>query len=109
MTQKRIQDFVNEANDLKELKRLFPGREPVDSDWLDNDKPCCTADGRPVVIDDVDISQVPNVVTGRVDYGDGKYADYKWNDDGTCTVAADAMNRPVQASTMDYLCKDEAK
>lgn len=77
---------------------------PIDDNWLDNEKPVQTKDGRTAVVLDIDISKVPNVIKGQVKNGD-VMSDYEWNDDGTCTYATDEHGNPLKPSDNDALVK----
>ena len=88
-----LEEFVNESVG-----------SPIDDNWLDNEKPVQTKDGRPAVILDIDISKVPNVIKGQVKNGD-KMSDYEWNDDGTCIKATDERGNPQKPNSDDTLVK----
>ncbi len=77
---------------------------PINSAWLDSEKPVQTKDGRPAVVFDIDISVVPNIVKGKVKNGK-EMTDYEWNDDGTCIKATDSKGNPVKPSDIDTLVK----
>lgn len=78
--------------------------QPIDDNWLNNEKPVQTYDGRPAIILDIDYSAVPNVISGQVK-NDDVMTDYKWNDDGTCIEATDRLGNPVKPSENDKLVK----
>lgn len=78
--------------------------QPIDDNWLDNEKPVQTKDGRIAVVLDVDISKVPNVIIGQVK-NDNVMTDYKWSDDGTCIYATDKHGNPYKPSDDDMLVK----
>lgn len=90
---KKISDFIKESVG-----------QPIDDNWLNNNKPVQTKDGRTAVVLDIDISKVPNIVVGQVN-NDGVMCDYKWNDDGHCIEAKDAKGNPVRPSSDDDLVK----
>lgn len=90
---KSLEEFVNESVG-----------SPIDSNWLDNEKPVQTKDGRQAVILNIDISKVPNVLQGQV-RNDDKMSDYEWNDDGTCIKATDKNGSPVKPTENDTLVK----
>ena len=91
---------------MKDLTQfiLEQQNKPIDQAWLDNEKPVMTADGRPAVILDIDMSDVPNKLKGQVKVGD-KMCDYEWIDDGTCTIATDEHGNPQKPSDKDKLVK----
>ena len=86
------------------LKEELTG-EPIDDQWINDDKPVKTANGRKVTIVNVDIKEVPNIIYGQVDLGNGKKADYSWIDDGTCKSAQDQLGNPKKPSDEDNLVK----
>ena len=78
--------------------------QPIDDQWLNDEKPVMTRDGRPVIVISVDIKSVPNIVIGQIKDGD-KILNYKWEDDGTCISAEDRLGNPVKPSKEDDLVK----
>ena len=78
--------------------------QPIDDQWLNDEKPVMTRDGRPVTVISVDIKSVPNIVIGQIKDGD-KILNYKWEDDGTCISAEDRLGNPVKPSKDDDLVK----
>ena len=40
--------------------------QPIDDQWIDNEKPVMTKDKRQVIIIDRDMSKVPNILKGQV-------------------------------------------
>ena len=91
---------------MKDLEQflLEQQNKPIDSAWLDNEKPVQTADGRTAVVLDIDMSKVPNVIKGQVKDVD-KMCDYEWNDDGECIKATDEHGNPQKPSDKDKLVK----
>lgn len=96
---KDLEQFISEWAPLNEGKN-----KPIDSAWLDNEKPVKTADGRTAVVLDIDMSKMPNVIKGQVKDGD-KMCDYEWNDDGTCIYASDQHGNPQKPNDGDKLVK----
>lgn len=90
---KNIKDYVYESVG-----------SPIDDYWLNNEKPVQTKDGRTAVVLDIDISVVPNVITGKVK-NDNTMSDYKWNEDGTCIMATDKNGNPQKPCDDDRLVK----
>ena len=78
--------------------------DPIDDQWLNDEKPVMTADGRQVIITKIDLKEVPNVIYGQVKMKD-KLFDYEWYDDGTCKKALDQMGNPKKADEADILVK----
>ena len=79
--------------------------ELIDDQWIQDEKPVKTLDGRQVIVLDVDLSEVPNVIKGQVKMGT-KMFDYEWNDDGTCVKALDKFGNPKKPDKSDMLIKD---
>lgn len=78
--------------------------EPIDDQWINDEKPVMTKDGREVKITSVDISNVPNIIHGNV-IEDGKELAFTWEDDGTCISAQDKLGNPYKPSENDILVK----
>ena len=72
--------------------------------WLDNEKPVMTKSGLPVKVKDIDYSKVPNEVIGDV-VVNGKTQEWRWQDDGTCIQAKDAMGNNRMPDANDRLVK----
>ena len=60
----------------------------INDQWINDEKPVMTKDGRQVIITKVDLSQVPNIIKGKVKMDDKLY-DYEWLDNGVCQKALD--------------------
>lgn len=90
---KNISDFINEHRG-----------DDIDEQWLNDEKPVMTRDGRQVIVMEVDISQVPNVIKGQVKMKENMY-DYEWSDNGTCIKAVDGLGNPKKPSDEDTLVK----
>lgn len=78
--------------------------EDIDEQWLNDEKPVMTYDGRQVIITKIDYEQVPNIIHGQVKMKE-KLFDYEWNDDGMCTKALDQMGNPKKPDEADKLVK----
>lgn len=76
----------------------------IDDDWLNNEKPVETADGRQVIVTKIDISKVPNIIKGQVKMKEELF-EYEWQDDGTCIKALDQMGNPKKPDDADKLTK----
>ncbi len=76
----------------------------IDEQWLNDNKPVMTSDGRQVIITKVDYSVVPNVIYGQVKMKE-KLFEYEWNDMGLCTKALDQMGNPKKPDEADKLVK----
>lgn len=90
---KSIVDYIIEARG-----------DMIDDQWLNDEKPVITADGRQVIITKVDYSEVPNIIYGQVKMSD-KLFDYQWNENGLCIKALDKMGNPKKADDADKLVK----
>ena len=78
--------------------------QPIDDQWLDNEKPVMTKDKRQVIITDRDMSQVPNILKGQVKIMN-KMFDYEWEDNGNCIKAVDQKKKKKKPSDSDNLVK----
>ena len=89
--------------DIKEFILEQKG-DPIDDQWIQDEKPVMTQDGRQVIITKVDYKEVPNVIYGQVKMKE-KLFDYEWLDDGTCQKALDQYGNPKKADNADNLVK----
>lgn len=78
--------------------------DPIDDQWLNDEKPVQTADGRQVIVTKIDLKEVPNVIYGQVKMKE-KLFDYEWYDDGTCKKALDQFGNPKKTDEADILVK----
>ena len=78
--------------------------QPIDDQWIDNEKPVMTKDKRQAIIIDRNMSQVPNILKGQVKIMD-KMFDYEWEDNGNCIKAVDQYGNPKKQSDSDNLVK----
>lgn len=76
----------------------------IDTQWLNDDKPVMTKDGRSVIILNIDYGEVPNIIHGQVKMKE-KLFDYEWNEKGTCIKALDQMGNPKKPDDSDDLVK----
>lgn len=90
---KTILEIINEAKG-----------DNIDEQWLNDNKPVMTSDGRQAIITKVDYSVVPNVIYGQVKMKE-KLFEYEWNDMGLCTKALDQMGNPKKPDDADKLVK----
>jgi hypothetical protein len=90
---KKLSDFVLERRSA-----------PIDDQWLNDEKPVMTKDGRQAIILSINLKEVPNVIKGQVKMDD-KLFDYEWLDDGTCVKALDRFGNPKKTSDNDTLVK----
>ena len=78
--------------------------DSIDEQWINDDKPVMTKDGRPAIIEKVNYDEVPNIITGKVKWND-KLLDYEWDDSGICLKALDRLGNPKKADDADKLVK----
>ncbi len=78
--------------------------EVIDDQWINDEKPVMTKDGRQVIITSVDMKEVPNIIHGQVKMGEKLY-EFEWMDDGTCQKAVDQYGNPKKPNTSDSLVK----
>lgn len=90
---KTLEQFVNEHKG-----------QPIDDQWINDENPVMTRDGRKVEILSVNMKEVPNVIIGQIKDGN-KVLNFKWEDDGTCISAEDKIGNPVRPSREDDLVK----
>ena len=92
-----LQKFIN--------KQIFENKgDNIDDQWLNDEKPVMTKDGRQVIIVKIDYDKIPNIIHGQVKMKD-KLFDYEWNDEGLCTKALDQLGNPKKADDADKLVK----
>ena len=90
---KRLSNYINEMKgDL------------IDDQWIQDEKPVMTKDGRQVIITKIKYDEVPNIIIGQVKMGT-KLFDYEWDDTGMCTKALDKMGNPKKPDQSDNLVK----
>lgn len=77
----------------------------INDQWINDQKPVCTKDGRNVIITKVDLSEVPNIIHGKVRLKNNKLANYQWNDKGICIKATDVFGNPKRPDKNDALVK----
>jgi hypothetical protein len=90
---KKLSEIINEVKS-----------EPIDDQWLNDEKPVMTKDGRQAIILSINLKEVPNVIKGQVKMDDKLY-DYEWLDDGTCVKALDRFGNLKKTSDNDTLVK----
>lgn len=90
---KTLEQFVNEHKG-----------QPIDDQWINDENPVMTRDGRKVEILSVNMKEVPNIIIGQIKDGD-KVLNFKWEDDGTCISAEDKIGNPVRPTREDDLVK----
>ncbi len=78
--------------------------DAIDDQWIQDEKPVMTKDGRQVIVTKVDYSEVPNVIHGQVKIKD-KLFDYEWQDTGMCQKALDQYGNPKKPEESDSLVK----
>lgn len=78
--------------------------DPIDEQWLNDEKPVMTKDGKQVIIMKIDYEQIPNIIYGQVKIKD-KLVEFEWTDDGKCTKATDQYGNPKKTDDNDSLVK----
>jgi len=78
--------------------------DPIDEQWLNDENPVMTADGKQVIVTKIDYEEVPNIIHGSVKIKDKLY-DFEWLEDGTCSKATDQYGNPKQPDKNDILVK----
>jgi hypothetical protein len=76
----------------------------IDDQWLNDEKPVMTKDGRQVIILSINMKEIPNVIKGQVKHDD-ELVEYEWLDTGVCVKALDRMGNPKKPSEGDTLVK----
>lgn len=76
----------------------------IDDQWINDEKPVMTKDGRQAIIKRVNMDEVPNVIIGEVKWKDELF-EYEWLEDGTCRKALDTMGNPKKPDESDTLVK----
>lgn len=95
---------------MKDLSDIIRGSvmeqkgDPIDDQWINDEKPVMIKSGLQVIITDIDRSVVPNVIKGKVKQQNSLY-DFEWLDDGTCTKAVDNIGNPKKPDDSDSLVK----
>ncbi len=91
---------------MKDLKTyiLETKGDSIDDQWLQDEKPVMTKDGRQVIVTDIDLKEVPNIIKGKVKIKDELY-EYEWEDNGTCKKAIDQYGNPKKPDDADKLVK----
>lgn len=91
---------------MKTLKEyiLETKGDDIDQQWLNDEKPVMTADGRQAIVTSIEMKEVPNIIKGKVKMKD-KLFEYEWYDDGVCLKALDQFGNPKKADDADKLVK----
>lgn len=76
----------------------------IDDQWIQDEKPVMTKDGRQVIITNIKYDEVPNIIVGQVKI-DTKLFEYEWDDTGMCVKALDKYGNPKRSDTSDNLVK----
>lgn len=98
----RLKDILEQWRDAHVVSERRG--EPIDMQWVNDERPMMTQDGRQVIIVEIDMEKVPNEIVGSVSQF-GKLCDYRWSEDGTCVHATDRHNNPVKPTDKDNLVK----
>ena len=76
----------------------------IDEQWLNDEKPVMTKDGRQAIILSINMKEIPNVIKGQVKIDDD-LVEYEWLDNGVCVKALDRMGNPKKPTEGDTLVK----
>ena len=90
---KKLSDFILERKG-----------DIIDEQWLNDEKPVMTKDGRQAIILSINMKEIPNVIKGQVKIDDD-LVDYEWLDNGVCVKALDRMGNPKKPTEGDTLVK----
>ena len=61
LKEERIKEELFEKQSIMETKG-----DPIDEQWLNDEKPVMTKDGRQVIVVEIDMKEVPNIIHGQV-------------------------------------------
>lgn len=91
---------------MKDIKTyiLETKGDPIDDQWLNDERPVMTKDGRQVIVTEIDLKEVPNIIKGKVKMKNELY-NYEWEDNGTCKKAIDQYGNPKKPDDADKLVK----
>ena len=78
--------------------------QPIDDNWINNEKPVQTKNGNQVIITKIDMSQVPNIIIGKVKLGEDLF-EYAWDEKGFGHKALDKRGNPKKPDEGDMLVK----
>jgi len=101
---KSINNYIKES--YKKVDVFEMKGDPIDDQWIQDEKPVMTKDGRQVIITKVDYKEVPNIIHGQVKIKDDLF-EYEWLDDGTCKKALDQRGNPKKPDDSDNLVKGD--
>ena len=90
---KKLSDFILERKG-----------DIIDEQWLNDEKPVMTKDGRQAIILSINMKEIPKVIKGQVKIDDD-LVDYEWLDNGVCVKALDRMGNPKKPTEGDTLVK----
>ena len=93
---------TQDSNEI--IKMLETKGDDIDQQWLNDEKPVMTADGRQVIVTSIEMKEVPNIIKGQVKMKD-KLFEYEWYDDDTCSKALDQFGNPKKPDEADKLVK----
>ena len=62
-----MKTYTEKIKDINEMRGNH-----IDMQWINDEKPVMTKDGRQVIVTKVDISEVPNIIYGKVKMKDEK-------------------------------------
>lgn len=91
---------------MKKFSEIIRERKEksIDDQWLNDEKPVKTQDGRQAIVIEIDRSEVPNVIKGKVKENEDLF-DYEWDENGNCLKALDRRGNPKAPTENDKLVK----
>ena len=90
---------------MKTFSNLYESKgQKIDDQWIQDEKPVMTKDGRQVIITKIDYSEVPNIIYGEIKMKETLHK-YQWNDIGICIKALDRLGNPKKTDESDNLVK----
>lgn len=91
---------------MKTLRQKFyeAKGDPINDQWINDERPVMTADGRQVIVTKIDMKEVPNIIHGKVKMKEELF-DYQWEDNGKCIKAVDQIGNPKRPDQSDKLVK----
>lgn len=109
---KSIKEYIIDSNfdeyvtngSRKRIPLLEQKGDDIDDQWINDEKPVMTKDGRQVIITKVNYEEVPNIIKGKVKWNE-KLLEYEWNDLGICIKAIDRLGNPKKPDDSDKLVK----
>lgn len=104
---KTLSEYIEQSSKVSSSDEYIQeANQPIDDQWLNDEKPVRTKDGKQVIITKIDMEEVPNVIHGKVKIGEELF-DFEWNENGECIKALDQRGNPKAPTEGDFLVKDK--